>query len=83
MTDNIEIIWMATYYPQDVPLWHGPMASMPKNYYFKTKEQLDEFLNQNDKIRFYFRTKSTIAITYEGFYYPLPEKIEFTSIFGK
>lgn len=72
-------VWMASYYPDNVPLWAGPLASMPKNYYFKTKEELDEFLNKNDKIRFSFRVKSTLAIYHEGYYYPLPEKIQFTT----
>ena len=72
-------IWMASYYPVNGPLWTGPLVSLPKNYYFKTKQELDEFLNKNEKIRFHFLVKSTLAIYHEGFWYPLPEKIQFTT----
>ncbi len=81
MSEKVEYItiWMATYYPEDVHLWHGPRAAMPRNYYFKNKEELDDFLNKNDNIKFQFRIKSTLAISHEGFLYPFPEKIHFSS----
>lgn len=80
MTDNIKIvpIWFVKYLPQNIPLWAGPNAALPKNYYFKDDNTLNEFLEKNEKLKSYFQTSKIIAIQYGESFYPLNEKIIFT-----
>ncbi len=80
MSENIEasfkMIWVAKHYPENVPLYYGPRAAMPNYYYFKTKKELDIFIDANKQ--FYFYTGQILAIQHENSYYPLKKKITFT-----
>ena len=71
------MIWRARYHKQDVPLWAGPLAAMPKDYYFRTKEKLQRFINDNKKIEVYFDISQTLAFVHENVYYPFTEGIIF------
>lgn len=71
------VVWQARYIPDDVPMWVGPRAAMPRDYYFKTKEDVDKFTKENHK--FFFRVEKTLAVQHDDVYYPLSEKFIFKS----
>ena len=54
--------WTNKYYP-------------PQDTYFKTKEELDNYLENNCDIRPYITTNEVMALEYEGIIYPLGKPI--------
>jgi YHS domain-containing protein len=70
-------IWNAKYFPQNVPLYCGVQAGMPRQYYFDTKDKLDKFLKENDDIKYYFSTQKILAVFDGETFYALNEAIKF------
>lgn len=77
--DDIEFIqiWKVTYKPENVPLWQGAQAAMDKIYYFDKKESMDGFIDnfrtKHPDYAYMMRSTKTIAIKYDGKFYPFGE----------
>ena len=69
-------IWQVRYIPSDVPAWHGPLAAMPRDYYFLNKDELDRFMK--GKKRFHFKVSKTLSLVHDDVYFPFPEQYVFS-----
>jgi hypothetical protein len=67
-------IWQTTFYPDNVPLWKGPLAAMTQNYYFLTKKEVDAYLEEKKNLKYQLVTNKILAIKMEDKYYPLSEQ---------
>lgn len=74
------VMWQARYFPPDVPLWKGPVAALPRDFYFRTKDELDKFMKDHDDQRFYFKVSKTVAVHHDNVYYPFIEQYVFKEV---
>ena len=76
--DFIEI-WKVVYKPENVPLWQGVLAALPKTYYFDRQESYDDFLEKNKELLYLMKTSRTLAIKHKNMFYPLGESFMLSS----
>lgn len=76
--DFIEV-WKVVYKPDNVPLWQGIDAALPKIYYFVQQESFDEFLEKNKEFLYLMKTSRTLALKHKNKCYPLGEAFVLSS----
>jgi hypothetical protein len=73
VTPTFVYIFQATYTPENVPLWQGVNAALPRHWMFKTEEELNAFLEKNNEIIHCIKRYKILAAKVEDKYYPLKE----------